>query len=720
MKRVKRFLRFLREYWTIRLSGLFDKSYYLEKYSDVRSAGMDPIKHYVLHGWKEGRNPAPWFDTKEYLRANPDVAEARINPFYHWIKWGLKEGRGPNPACNEEIALRKSKLRLLVKVLREVRREPQLVKRFFYELKRYGFSRAIRKVRNYLKKKAEEFSHNNYECWIIKNEPSAGELESQRKQRFKYNPKISIVTPVWNTPKKFLIEMLESVLAQTYENWELCIADGGSTQKHVREILERYKKRDERIKVKYLDENRGIVGNSNEALELATGEYIAFLDHDDLLPPFALFEVVKAINENPEVDLIYSDEDKISEDGTRRFDPFFKPDWSPDLLRSYNYITHLLVIKRELLDLIGKFREGFDGSQDYDLILRATERAKKIVHIPKVLYHWRISSSSTSFNPESKLYAFEAGKRALEEHLRRVGLEGKVEILKPYYGWYRITYKLRHHPLISIIIPNKDSRDILERCLSSIIEKSTYRNFEIIIVENNSEQQETFEYYRAIQEEFDFVKVIEWDKPFNWSAVNNFAVNFAKGEVLLFLNNDTEVINPDWLERMLEHLQRSEVGVVGAKLYYPDGTIQHGGVIIGIGGVAGHSHKYFPKDHPGYFGRLISVQNLSAVTGACMMVKRSVFEEVKGFDEGYPLAFNDVDFCLKVREKGYLIVWTPFAELYHHESKTRGYEDTPEKQERFRREIERFKEKWGHVLEKGDPYYNPNLTLEREDFSIKC
>lgn len=555
-----------------------------------------------------------------------------------------------------------------------------------------------------------------YSVWIDKNEPKVAELEGQKKTNFNYSPKISIVVPTLNTPEQFLRNMIESVIAQTYSKWELCIADGGSTAFGVKEILREYMGKDDRIKVKLLPENKGIAGNSNEALFLATGDFIALLDHDDTLAPFALFEIVKAINEYPDADFIYSDEDKISVDGKRRFDPFLKPAWSPDTLRSQNYICHLTVIKKGLLDKVGLFREGYDGSQDHDLILRATEQMNRIVHIPKILYHWRVNSSSAAGNISNKMYAFESGKKAIVDHLARLGISGKVED-GLFLGSYKVTYNLNHSPIISIIIPNNDHYEDIRKCIESVINRSIYKNFEIIIVENGSKDKNTFDFYRQL-ELYTNIKVIEWDKPFNYAAVNNFAVKHTKGEVLLFLNNDVEVITSDWLERMLEHAVRKGVGAVGAKLYYPDNTVQHAGVILGIGGIAGHSHKYYSRNSHGYFNRLGIIQNLSAVTGACLMIKRKVFDEIQGFDEGYSHAFNDVDMCMKIREKGYLIIFTPYAELYHYESKTRGVEDTQEKQERFRKEIELFKEKWGHILEKGDPYYNPNLTLEKEDFSI--
>ena len=558
----------------------------------------------------------------------------------------------------------------------------------------------------------------SYENWIKETEPSQKDLQIQKNTKFTFMPKISIIVPVWNTPKQFLIDMIESILNQTYSNWELCLADGGSSVPYVKEILETYRTKDNRIKVKYLTENKGITINSKEALTLASGDYIALLDHDDILAPFALFEVVKAINENPDTDFIYSDEDKISEDGKKRFDPHFKPDFALDTLRSYNYICHLSVIKKELWNEVGGFKEGYEGSQDYDLILRCIEKAKNIIHIPKILYHWRVHETSVTQNPLSKLYAYASAKKALQDHLKRIGLKGKVSD-GMCLGCYKITYEISNFPKVSIIIPNKDHKRDLEKCITSIISKSTYKHYEIIIVENHSTEKELFEYYDYLAKHHNNISILEYKKPFNYSAANNFAVKFATGDILLFLNNDIEVINENWLEEMIQYAQRKDVGAVGSKLYYPDDTIQHGGVILGIGGIAGHAHKFFPKDSSGYFDRLMIVQNLSAVTGACLMMRKEIFNYVEGFDEGYTLAFNDVDICLKIRERGYLIVWTPYAELYHYESKTRGYEDTPEKQERFRMEMERFWRKWYKVLEKGDPYYNPNLTLTKEDFSIR-
>jgi len=563
------------------------------------------------------------------------------------------------------------------------------------------------------------FGDEKYRLWIEKNEADTHSLLNQQNlsKKFKFRPTVSIITPVFNPDKKVFIKIIESVINQTYDNWELCLADG-SSESYIKDIVEAYKKEDKRIKVKYLKENYGIAKNSNEALSLATGDFVALLDHDDILAPFALFEVANVINGNPDVEFIYSDRDKISDDG-KRFDPFFKPDWSPDYLLAQNYLCHLNVIRKTLIDNIGGFREGYDGSQDYDLVLRVTELTDKIIHIPKILYHWRMTAQSAAIGAEAKPYAYEAAKRALSDAMNRRGIEA-VKINGSVRGMYRIKYPIREPKKVSIIIPTKDKVNVFKKCIDSIIAKTSYGDYEILLVDNQSEESKTFEYYEKIKDN-DKIRVIIYDKPFNYSAINNYAASQCDDSFLLFLNNDVEVISPKWIEAMIEFAQRKDVGVVGAKLFYPNNTIQHAGVILGIGGVAGHLHKYFPRDSFGAGDgmRLITVQNFSAVTGACMMIRREVFEEVGGFDEGFSHTFNDVDLCMKIRQRGYLIIWTPYAELYHHESKSRGYEDTPGKQMRFKREIELFRQKWGHLLEKGDPYYNPNLTLDKEDFSIK-
>ncbi len=583
-------------------------------------------------------------------------------------------------------------------------------------MRTYGFRLFVKEVFKTILDRPWLSSNEKYKLWIKKNEPVEIELSRQKEFNFTHRPMISIVVTVYNAPPFFLKEMLASVLNQTYPHWELCVADCGSSIPQTREALMDYGARDKRIKIKSLGENKGIAGNSNEALSLATGDYVAFLDHDDTLAPFALFEIVRAINETPEADFIYSDEDLMSENGKIRFEPHFKPDWSPDNLRSCNYITHLTVIKKELLTKSGWFREGFEGSQDYDLILRATETAGRIVHIPKVLYHWRLHKDSCAGRPDVKFYAYESGEKALADHLLRTGMEGTIED-GPSPGLYKIAYRI-DNPKVSIIIPSKDHAEDLNNCIKSILGKSTYKNYEIIIVENGSVEDKTRRLYDEL-ERINNIKIKKWVGPFNYSSVNNHAALFASGEVLLFLNNDTEVIGADWLEKMIEHAERKDVGAVGAKLYYRDGTVQHAGVILGAGGQVLHPHRFFSSEAFGYRARLKIVQDVSAVTGACLMMRKEVFEEIGGFDEGYEISFGDIDLCLKIREKGYLVLWTPIAELYHQELKTRGYDDTAEKRERVKREEVLFLAKWNNVLEKGDPYYSPNLTQDKEDYSIR-
>lgn len=561
-----------------------------------------------------------------------------------------------------------------------------------------------------------------YQLWIKYNEPNQYEIDLQKGFKFNYMPKISIIVPAYNTPYRFLQEMVESVINQSYKNWELCIAyakkednaneNDDINSQNIYSILKYYINKDNRIKVKFLDKNYGAGGNSNEALSLMSGEYALFLDSDDLLPPFCLYEFVKSINENLDADFIYSDEDKVSEDSTVRKGPHFKPDFAPDTLRSYNYICHTYCLKTEIIKTLKGFREKGYESQDYDMVLRASEIALKIIHIPKILYHWREYSFSSNTNAglSNKLFLIEGAKRSISDHLKRVGLEGYVENTPSYS--YKIKYKILGEPLVSIIIPNTDQYDYLSKCLNSIIKKTNYKNFEIIIVENNSKDKEIFGYYQNIQEEFKFISVVKYEKNFNFSMVCNFGASFAKGDILLFLNNDTEVISNDWMEEMIQYVQRKDVGVVGAKLFHFDGTIQHAGVVLGIGGFAGHMFEGFPINSDGYINRLNIVQNLSAVTGACFMTKKEVFNKLGGFEES-DIPSDDIDFCVRARLKKYLVVFTPYAMLYHKELGTRIYNiDKDNIAKKY------FREKWGFILEKGDPYYNPNLTKLRVDFSI--
>lgn len=546
--------------------------------------------------------------------------------------------------------------------------------------------------------------------------------EEERKQqeavRFPMDITYSILVPLYNTPEKYLTAMIDSAVNQTYARWELCLADGSDAEHaYVGEICQKRAKKDPRIRYQKLEKNMGISGNTNACIEMSKGNYIALFDHDDLLHPAALYEVTKAICER-NADFVYTDENTFHETPEDAYQPHFKPDYAPDTLRANNYICHLTVFKKDLLEKAGGgFRSEFDGSQDFDLVLRLTEQAKHIVHIPKVLYYWRAHKNSVAESVSAKPYVIEAAKKAISQHLERVGLEGEVlDSVVP--SMYRLKYKIHGEPLISILIPNMDHSADLRRCVESILNLSTYGNYEIIIIENNSTESETFAYYEELEKD-SRIRVVTWDGPFNFSAINNFGFRHAKGDHILLLNNDTEVIAPDWLQEMLMYSQRSDVGAVGAKLYYPDHTIQHAGLGIGLLTLAGHYHRHFDGNHPGYMGRLIYAQDLSGVTAACMMIPRHVYEEMEGLDETFEVAFNDVDLCMRIRKAGYLIVFTPFAELWHYESKSRGLDEAPEKRARFVGEVTRFQKRWARELAAGDPYYNPNFSLDKEDFSIR-
>ncbi len=559
-----------------------------------------------------------------------------------------------------------------------------------------------------------------YSKWLKKHLPTKAELEHQRKTKFAWQPKFSIVVPLYKTPEKYLRALVDSVKQQTYSNWELCLSDGSGKDSPLCEMLKKLQDEEPRIRVVLHQESLQISENTNAAIEAATGDFIVFADHDDALTADALFECAKALNRNREIEVLYSDEDKMTMDGNKFFQYHFKPDFNIDLLCTVNYICHLFVAKRELIDRVGTLRHEYDGAQDYDFIFRCVETAgpDKIYHIPRILYHWRYHENSTAENPESKLYAFEAGLKAIQAHYDRVGIDAEV-YKGEYLGLYRTRYHRKYDPLISIIIPNKDHIDDLERCISSIETKSTYKNYEYIIVENNSEKEETFAYYHQLEAANPKVHVVYWDGEFNYSAINNFGARYAKGEYFLLLNNDTEIINEDCLEELLGYCMREDVGAVGARLYYEDNTIQHAGVVVGFGGIAGHCFVQQKRGTTGYCHRIICAQDYSAVTAACMMVKGKAFQEVNGLSEELKVAFNDIDFCMKLRKAGYLIVYNPYAELYHYESKSRGLEDTPEKVARFNREVDTFVKKWPDIIRDGDPYYNPNLTLESQDFSLK-
>lgn len=624
-------------------------------------------------------------------------------------------------------------------------------------LKHYGFKEFL--IRLQEKKEAENVP---YEPWYERHKATEKQLLHQRKEAsgWKDAPVVSIVVPLYCTKESFLREMIASVQAQSYERWQLCLADAspladGAGLPETGRIVHEYMETDERIVYTKLAENLGIAENTNAAIALATGDWIAFMDHDDLLAPDALYEAVSlmrrgvdrgtavehagllhAQEKDAAYELIYTDEDKVDMEGKAHFQPHFKPDINIDLLRSNNYITHFTMVSRALLERVGGMRAEFDGAQDYDFILRCVEQAKAVGHVPRILYHWRCHQESTSSNPFSKQYAVDAGKRAIEEHLERVGVTGEVTATKDM-GFYTVRYPVAGEPLVSIIIPNKDEVETLAKCLTAI-GKSSYRNYEVIIVENNS-CEDTFAYYRSIAPVCTKINgatchegtlaggqrlcVAVWKDGFNYSKLNNFGASFAKGEYLVLMNNDIEVISPEWMTELLGTCQRTEVGIVGAKLYYPDDTVQHAGIVVGIGGNArGIGQNMFSglrRERSGYLHKASLTMDYSAVTAACLMAKRSVYEQVGGFTEELTVAFNDVDFCLKVRALGMLVVYQPRVEAYHYESKSRGSEDTPEKVARFQREIEYMREKWIGILKNGDPYFNPNFSPYAADYALR-
>ena len=604
-----------------------------------------------------------------------------------------------------------------------------------YYLKRYGILNTIKKILKRILRIRENKKSNQeqYEIWRNKNKY---DLEKQKNTEFSYSPKISIVVPMYKTNMKFFEELINSLKNQTYSKWELCLADGSPEKnKEFEKIIENNNK----IKYKFLGKNDGISENTNEAIKMATGEYIGFLDHDDTLSENALYEIVNCLNKDKSVDFIYTDEDKLDQN-YMYFDPYFKPDFSPETLECNNYITHFVVVKKDLIDKIGMLDSKYNGAQDFDFVLRATEKSKKIVHIPKVSYHWRVHRESTAFLPDTKPYAFEAGKRAVEAHLNRIGKKANVEESQDVPGAYKINYEIVGNPNVTIIIPNKDNIKLLKRCINSILKLSTYKNYEIFIIENNSIKNTTFKYYKKIAKNTK-IKILNYNKntimdlngerkleldnnensklEFNYSSLINFGVKNSKSDFILQLNNDTLLLTPNWLEIFIGYAQNKEIGAVGARLYYPDKTIQHAGIILGINGIAGNALVNLPYGKHAYFGIEAITRNVSAVTGACLFCRRNLYEEVGFMDnKKFKVAFNDVDFCLKLLERGYRNIYNPYIELIHYESKTRGYEDSPEKIKRFEKETENFRKRWSKLLQ-NDPYYNPNLSRKTVNYDIK-
>lgn len=596
--------------------------------------------------------------------------------------------------------------------------------KMFRKLSPYTIRKGFRYMKHYGPKEFWIRLHERFEPeevpygpWYRAYIPTEETLEIQRKQKFDYSPLISIAVPAYQTPVEFLRQMIESLIVQTYSNWELCIVNASPDNEEMQKVLAEYSAGDSRVRFCNLKENLGIAENTNRAFAMAKGEFVGLLDHDDLLAPNALYEIVKILQDHPQADALYTDEDKVTTELDEHFQPHLKPDFNLDLLRSNNYICHFFVVRKSIVEKAGGFRKEFDGAQDYDFIFRCTENAGEVLHVPEILYHWRTHKASTADNPASKMYAFEAGKRAIEAHLERTGTKGEVSHTQDL-GFYRVKYPVQGKPLVSVIIPNKDEKETLQTCLEMLEKNTGYQNFEIIIVENNSTTDEIFRYYKELSGNRK-IHLLRWGKEFNYSAINNFAVAHAKGEYLLFLNNDVKSINPDWLEEMLGVCQRPEVGGVGAKLIYPDNTIQHAGCVIGMGGIAGHMFVDMPADRTGYLHKASLLQDMSAVTAACLLMKKEVFEQAGGFTEELAVAFNDVDLCLKVRKNGYLIVYDPYAKLYHMESKTRGAEDSKEKVRRFQTEIEYMRCHWIDILKNGDPCYNKNLSLTKWNYSLK-
>ena len=596
--------------------------------------------------------------------------------------------------------------------------------RMLKKLSPYTIQKGFRYLKHYGPKEFWIRLHERFEPeevpygpWYQAYVPDQETLEAQKKHKFDYRPLISIAVPAYQTPVEFLKQMIESLISQTYPEWELCIANASPDNEEMQRVLADYSAKDSRVRFCNLKENLGIAENTNRAFSMAKGEFMGLLDHDDLLAPNALYEIVQALQDHPQADALYTDEDKVTTELDEHFQPHLKPDFNLDLLRSNNYICHFFVVRRSIVEKAGGFRKEFDGAQDYDFIFRCTENAREVLHVPEILYHWRTHKASTADNPASKMYAFEAGKRAIEANLERTETKGVVSHTQDL-GFYRVKYPVQGKPLVSVIIPNKDEKETLQTCMEMLNSNTSYQNFEIIIIENNSTTDEIFRYYKELSKD-PRIHLLRWGKEFNYSAINNFGVAHAKGEYLLFLNNDIKSINPDWMEELLGVCQRPEVGGVGAKLIYPDNTIQHAGCVVGMGGIAGHMFVDMPADRTGYLHKASLLQDMSAVTAACLMMKKEVFEEAGGFTEELAVAFNDVDLCLKVRKNNHLIVYDPYAKLYHMESKTRGAEDSKEKVRRFQTEIEYIRCHWLDILKNGDPYYNKNLSLTKWNYSLK-
>lgn len=610
----------------------------------------------------------------------------------------------------KEIVQHSFRQALPMKIGKSIKEQGWKIKVYYQQ---FGLKQTVRRALEKLGGKEVR----TYEAFRRRYFPDKKELNRQRKEQFVYEPLFSIVVPLYKTPLPYLEDLIWSIQAQTYEKWKLYLSDGSGKESSLKEVLRNYARKEKRIHIIENDCRLNISDNTNRALEQVDGGYVVFVDHDDTLAPDALYECVKVLNREPDVEVIYTDSDKLSENGKRYSEPCFKPDFNMELLRCQNYICHLTVIQKRFLDKVGYLNSNYSGVQDYDHILRCVEQTNRIVHIPKILYHWRMCPGSVAVDTDNKPYTYELFQKILREHYDRMGIQAEVKAVFP--GVVRTVYQLPYEPLVSVIIANKDHREDLMRCVELLEQESEYKNLEILIVENNSVSEEIVTYYDQVQRQYDNVRVLRYEKEFNYADIQNYAAVRAKGDHLLLLNNDTWLERPESIREMLGYCMRDDVGIVGAKLLYPDDTIQHAGVIVGLGGVADHAFVGMDREDPGYCCRAICAQEYSAVTAACLMVKKTVFMEVGGMDTELKIAFNDVDFCLRVKEAGYKIIYNPFSIWYHDESKTRGSEDTPEKIERFRGEIEYFQRRWANFLYWGDPSYNPNLALDRHDFSLK-
>jgi GT2 family glycosyltransferase len=644
-------------------SGVFNSSWYLSQNPDVAAEGMSPVEHYLRHGWEEGRDPSPAFVTRAYLSAYPDVAAAGINPLVHFILHGKAEGRSAE-ASDYQLWIRR------------------------------------------------------FDTWVSEDLAALGE----QMRSFRLRPRISIIMPVYNTDVRWLRQAIDSVCAQIYPHWELCISDDASSLREVREVLEHYASEDPRVRLIFRPTNGHISCNSNTALTLATGEFIALLDADDELRPETLFWVAREINDHPTVNLIYSDEDKIDLNG-RRYDPYFKPDWNAALIQSQNFFCHLGIYRRALVERVGGFREGYEGSQDHDLLLRCVDCVSldSVRHIPRVLYHWRSTPGSTASTQaiDAKPYAWYAGLRSIEDHLERKGV--KARVIPALTQYYQVDYRTdtREQPTVSVIMPSACNLQLLRPCLEALFSRTTYKNFEVLLAINEIRFRNPAQaaYLKSLSAVEHLRVLVYEDRPFNFSWINNWAIRQANGSVLCLMNDDVEVLTSPWLERLIVRLQLERVGAVGPMLYYPDNTIQHAGVILGMGGVAGHPFIHQRRGSNGYFGRAGLEQDVSCVTAACAAIRREAFDEVGGFNEALAIAFNDVDLCIRLRNAGWRVLFTPQVEHYHHESASLGRHNSPERQQEFTREVALMREIWGSTLE-ADPFYNPNLSLRNNEMTL--